>query len=203
MKATMGRRGIPALRAAAWIASQEWSGRAQFERRGDAMVISGTDNYAYVDVRVDATFEGWDDGAAVTIGDDNPGMRRISRYCKEIRDWDMCKKLALVVEHDPASPALALEVTDLGDVPSTMRIAVTGRARRIHAEAFDEMPEGQNEGHMAVTSATWRKIGKLTNMLGLPFQAWEFHDRGPLHAFDLTCEERSARIIAMPTRGGE
>lgn len=196
----MDHHAIPALRSAAWIAGQQWDGRMQLERRGEAMVIAGTDNYVYVDVEVDATFCGWDDGDVVALVATKPFMR----FCKLAYDWCYHHlRLYLTVEYMPVSSTVTITISNLDDASNTLAMSLPTIHKRIHAEKLDDMPEGQNEGHMAITSSVWWKVSKLMNTLGLPFDAWVLHDRGPLHAFDLTCKERSARIFAMPTKGDE
>lgn len=174
----------------------------QLERRGKVMVIAGTDNYVYAGIEADAAFCGWDDGDVVAF----MVPKAFMRFCKLAYDW--CHhhlRLSLAVEYMPVTSTVTITISNLDDAPDTMAMSLPtiNINERIHAEKFDDMPEGQNEGHVAITSSTWRKIDKLVNTLGLPYDAWVFHDRGPLHAFDLTCKERRARIIAMPTRGGE
>lgn len=172
----------------------------QLERRGKVMVIAGTDNYVYVDVEADAAFCGWDDGDVVAF----KATKEFMRFCKLAYDWCYHHlRLSLTVVYTPVDSMVTIAISNLDDSSNTLTMSLPPSHKRIRAEKFDDMPEGQNEGHMAITSSTWRKIDKLVNTLGLPYDAWVLHDRGPLHAFDLTCEERSARIIAMPTRGGE
>lgn len=196
----MDHHAIPAMRSAAWIAGQQWDGRMQLERRGEVMVIAGTDNYVYVDVEADAAFCGWDDGDVVAF----IATKAFMRFCKMAYDWFYhYLHLSLTVEYMPVSSTVTITISNLDDASNTMAMSLPTNNKRIHAEKFDDMPEGQNEGHMAITSSTWREIDKLVNTLGLRYDAWVLHDRGPLHAFDLTCKERRARIIAMPTRGGE
>lgn len=172
----------------------------QLERRGEVMVIAGTDNYVYVDVEADAAFCGWDDGDVVAF----IATEAFMRFCKLAYDWSWDSlDMSLTVEFSPVSSTVTITIAKRDGAPDAMSMSLPTINERIHAEKFDDMPDGQNEGHMAITSSTWREIDKLVNTLGLPYDAWVFHDRGPLHAFDLTCKERRARIIAMPTRGGE
>lgn len=193
----MDRHAIPALRSAAWIAGQQWGGRVQLERKGEVMVIAGTDSYVYVDVEANAAFCGWDDGDVVAF----TATKAFMRFCKLAYDWGYHHlHRSLTVEYMPVSSAVTITIANRDDAPDVLSMSLATINERIHAEKFDDMPEGQNEGHMAITSSTWWKIDKLVNTLGLPYDAWVFHDRGPLHAFDLTCKERRARIIAMPTK---
>lgn len=172
----------------------------QLERRGEVMVIAGTDNYVYVDVEADAAFCGWDDGDVVAF----VATEAFRRFCKLANDWSWHSlDMSLTVEFSPVSSTVTITIAKRDDAPDAMSMSLPTINERIHAEKFDDMPEGQNEGHVAITSSTWREIDKLVNTLGLPYDAWVFHDRGPLHAFDLTCKERRARIIAMPTKGDE
>lgn len=197
MIATMDRHAVYALRAASWIAGQQWDGKLQFERKGETMVIAGTDNYVYACIEVDATFCGWDDGDVVALIATRPFMR----FCKLAYDWCWHRlNMSLTVEFSPVFETVTITITNRDDAPDALSMLLPTINERIHAEKFDDMPEGQNEGHMAITSSTWRRIDKLVNILGCPYDAWVFHDRGPLHAFDLTCKELRARIIAMPTK---
>lgn len=200
MIATIDQHAIPALRSAAWITGQQWHGMMQLERRGEVMAIAGTDNYVYVVVEVGAAFCGWDDGDVVAF----MATKEFMRFCKLAYDWFYHHMhLSLTVEYMPVSSTVTITIADLDGAQGALSMSLPTINERIHAEKFDDMPEGQNEGHMAITASAWWKVSKLMNTLGCPYDVWVFHDRGPLHAFDLTCKDRRARIIAMPTKWGE
>lgn len=204
MVAVLDDEAMRALDAAAWIASKSsFSGWIELVRCGDELQVTGTDAYVLVCSLVDCNLESWPDGEGVTFHNGNGAAATIGRLLRSVNNC-MVEAVVLTVEDDECdNPVLQIEATDVSGFSAKVRLDLCTTNRRIDLARLNDMDGCQPEGHVTVSGTKLKTIGKLVKKVDLYNACWTWHDRGPLHAFDIRRRDGKAYIIVMPEWAGD
>lgn len=201
MKANLDYAASRALDAAAWIAKRSYHGVVQLTRRGDELEVVGTNSYVLLCASAPCDFEGWPDGETVKFSSNKYRARSVAKLFKAACKHALCKIFATVEDWE-GTRVLELEAVDAGEYRVIARISLD-EGKPLNLEKFENMPDDEHKGHVASTSKTWHEIAELVRRTDMINTTWTFHDRGPLHAFDLRRHDGKAYVIAMPVRAGD